>query len=116
MIASTFYTNLEENRTFIGPIQDILNIDIAFGDLSFSQAKLIDLVWDIGFSRGGQVFLGWFTYKVHTAAMIRIMETDKVSYDFFTASLFYWPRLWHLVPYGRQRLNLDKAVRGCCSG
>ncbi len=103
--------NLEAKSTFIGPIQDILNISVAFGDLSFSQAKLIDLVWDIGFTRGGQVLLGWITYKVHTAAELRIMETDRVSYDFFTASSFSWPRLWYMVPLWATKSKLEGCRR-----
>jgi hypothetical protein len=63
----------------------VLNIDHPFGVLSFGMAKFIDLVWDIVISRGGQALLGWITYKVYTAALMKIMETHIVSYDLYAS-------------------------------
>jgi hypothetical protein len=63
----------------------VLNIDSTFGVLSFGMAKFIDLVWDIVISRGGQALLGWITYKVYTAALMKIMETHIVSSDLYAS-------------------------------
>ncbi|KUJ15194.1 uncharacterized protein LY89DRAFT_783392 [Mollisia scopiformis] len=71
----------------------ILNIDTVFGKLSFGMAKFIDLTWDIGFSRCGQAMLAWIAYRVHTAALFRIMETQSVSYELFISLSLSLPSL-----------------------
>lgn len=61
----------------------ILDIHSAFGNYSYSTARLIDLLWDVIVSRCGQALLGWVSYKVYTAALMRIMETHPISYDLY---------------------------------
>jgi len=79
-------------------LSDILNINIAFGNLSFAIAKFIDLVWDILISRGGQALLLWTTFRVYSAILLWIMETERVSYKLFTTMSFSWATLWSLGP------------------
>jgi len=69
-----------------------------FGNLSFGRAKFIDLIWDVGFSRGGQAFLAWMTYQVYAGAIVRIMETHRVSYDMFATFSLSHPTLLDLWP------------------
>ncbi|KAH8744105.1 hypothetical protein BGZ57DRAFT_862765 [Hyaloscypha finlandica] len=76
----------------------VLNIDRPFGVLSFGMAKFIDLVWDIVISRGGQALLGWITYTVYTAALMKIMETHIVSYDLYASLTLSPPTLSTIVP------------------
>ena len=96
---TTFCTSLSLQSYFeSSSISSLLNIDMAFGNLSFGLAKFIDLVWDVGVSRGGQALLGWTTYRVYTAALVRIMETHHVSYDFFATFSLSWARIWALGP------------------
>ncbi|KAF8852894.1 hypothetical protein BDZ45DRAFT_807059 [Acephala macrosclerotiorum] len=76
----------------------ILNIDTTFGTLSFGTAKLIDLVWDIGFSRCGQAMLAWITYRVNTSALLRIMEMRPVSYELFSTLSLSWSSVASLGP------------------
>lgn len=74
------------------------DVDTAFGTLSFGMAKFIDLIWDIGFSRCGQATLGWITYRVNTSALLRIMETQPVSYELFSALSLSWTSIASFVP------------------
>lgn len=82
-------------------LSSAFNIDSAYGTLSFGTAKFIDLVWDIGFSRGGQALLGWITYRINTAALLRIMETQPVSYEFFSTMSLSWSSIASVVPVTR---------------
>ena len=76
----------------------ILNISVAYGNLSFGVAKFIDLVWDVFISRGGQIGLGYVAYRVHTSALLGIMEDKLVSYDLFATMTLSWATVWGLRP------------------
>lgn len=65
-------------------------IDIAFGTLSFSLAKFVDVAWDVVIGRGGQALLGWISYGVCTDCLMWIMESSPVSYDLYTTLTFSW--------------------------
>jgi hypothetical protein len=80
---TTFCTSLDEQAVVDTSISSLLNIDTAYGNLSFGLAKLIDLAWDVLVSRGGQILLGWVAYKVHTAVLLRIMEEKLIPYDLY---------------------------------
>lgn len=80
---------------------ELFNINVAFGTLSFGTAKIVDLVWDVGVSRCGQALLGWITYRVNTASLLRLMETQPVSYDLYSSLSFSWTTLASLVPVAR---------------
>jgi hypothetical protein len=69
-------------------VSEALNVNVAFGNFSFTLAKFIDLVWDVIISRGGQLLLGWITYQIYTAIMLWIMETEQVPYEFFKTVSF----------------------------
>jgi hypothetical protein len=69
-------------------LSEVLNVNVAFGDFSFTLAKFIDLVWDIFISRCGQLLLGWITYRIYTGIMLWIMETEQVPYEFFKTISF----------------------------
>ena len=88
-----------EDATFYsGSISSIFNINIVYGSLSFGTAKFIDLAWDITFSRCGQALLGWITYHVNAAALLRIMETQPVSYNLFSSLSLSWSSIATLGP------------------
>jgi hypothetical protein len=71
-------------------VRHMFQITIGFGDLSFSQAKLIDVVWDVVVGRGGQSILAVLTFKVFTKALTRLLEDRQksVSYGMFEAVVF----------------------------
>ena len=76
----------------------LFDVDTPFGTLSFGMAKIIDLGWDIGISRCGQAMLGWITYRVNTSALLRIMETQPVSYELFSTLSLSWSSVASLGP------------------
>lgn len=68
----------------------IFQIIIGFGNLKFSEAKLIDVVWDVVVGRGGQSILAVITFKVFTKALTRLLKDRQtsVSYGMFEAVVF----------------------------
>ena len=57
-----------------------------YGDLSFSVAKFVDSVWDVGFGRGGQAIMIWVTYEVVMQSLNWIMESRPVPYSLFVGA------------------------------
>ena len=68
-------------------------ITLFWGNYSFTQAKAIDVVWDVVIGRIVQSFLLWIAYQVFTKALARNMEEDVsgVSYGTFEALVFASP-------------------------
>jgi len=53
------------------------------GPLSFGQAKIIDVAYDVIVGRGGQLLLLWIAGFVYTAVLNQMLESTKVSYDLY---------------------------------
>ena len=68
----------------------IFQISMGLGNLTFSEAKLIDVVWDDVVGRGGQSILAIVTFKVFTKTLTRLLEERRssVSYGMFEAVVF----------------------------
>lgn len=75
-----------------------LNINTAFGKLTFTQARVADLSWDIIVSRCGQGLLGWITYRVYTAVLLLIMEERHVSYELYSTITLSYANITTLGP------------------
>ena len=59
------------------------------GTLSFTEAKAIDLAWNLVAGRGIQAIMAVMLYGVATSALLRLSENSPVSYKFFaTVSLY----------------------------
>ncbi|KAI1124117.1 hypothetical protein F5Y10DRAFT_38560 [Nemania abortiva] len=57
-------------------------------DLSFTQAKLLDLAWDTFIGQGLRFFHAWWLYRVATHIVTYCLETSGLTYDFLLALLF----------------------------
>ncbi|KAI1361940.1 hypothetical protein F5Y08DRAFT_342140 [Xylaria arbuscula] len=57
-------------------------------DLSFTQAKLIDLAWDTIVGQGLRVIHAWWLYQVATHVVTYCLETSGLPYDFLLSLLF----------------------------
>lgn len=57
-------------------------------DLSFSQAKLLDLAWDTLVGQGGRFLHGWVLYHVAASAIGWMMEYSAVPYEFHLQMMF----------------------------
>ncbi|KAH7068137.1 hypothetical protein BKA63DRAFT_521202 [Paraphoma chrysanthemicola] len=55
-------------------------ITLGFGTLTFTQAKAVDVIWDVGFSRGGQALLALISYLVFTKYVTTAMETTPITF------------------------------------
>ncbi|KAF4537207.1 uncharacterized protein LTHEOB_11585 [Lasiodiplodia theobromae] len=69
-------------------IPSLVTITIAFGRYSFAQAKWIDLIWDIGVGRIGQVILVSISSRVITRSMLYAMETHPIPHHLFVGISF----------------------------
>lgn len=78
--------------------QGLLTVDVAYGDMAFSLAKFVDIVWDIVVGRGGQLLIAWIDYRVFSDALMRIMETTTVPYDLYIEITFPPPSVTTLAP------------------
>ena len=69
----------------------IFTISITVGERSnwsYTHVKLIDIIWDIVVGRGGQVFLIYVAYRVYSASLAYVMETQAVSFSTYGAVSF----------------------------
>jgi len=69
-------------------------------NLSFAQAKLIDLAWDIVIGHGGRLLHGWVLYHATCRVITWILERSGLRYSFLLNTLFQWSSLsglWSLT-------------------
>lgn len=71
-----------QNSTVTG-WEALFVLDTTFGRLQFSQAKTIDVAWDLLMGRGVQLFAWWASYKVFSDALLRVIERHPTSYQTF---------------------------------
>lgn len=68
--------------------------------LSFGQAKLIDLLFDLFVGQGGRLLLGAVSYIVFMDALLRSMEISPVSYRLYASLVFSTNSMtatWHSI-------------------
>lgn len=58
-------------------------IAVGGGELSFTQAKAVDIIWDIGFGRGGQFALALISWRVFAQYTTVCMEVAPVNYQLY---------------------------------
>jgi len=69
-------------------VSQLLTINLGFGTMPFSTAKLVDVLWDVVVGRGGQMLLTYIAYHIFTKSLTRTMEDSQVSYHTFAAFAF----------------------------
>lgn len=82
-------------------VAQVFELDLTFGKFTFTQAKVIDVVWDTTVGQGGRLLHGWILYRcVMRRLLIDAMEHHHVTFRyFFTVS---WARaslesLWAIL-------------------
>lgn len=88
-----------------GRFGSVFNLDLVYGNMSFPVAKLVDVLWDVGFGRGTQMLLAWGTYKVLVASLMWIMESHPVSYQLFVSVTMSPIEIASLLPLGTLALS-----------
>ncbi|KAK3068362.1 hypothetical protein LTR53_014141 [Teratosphaeriaceae sp. CCFEE 6253] len=78
-----------------------LSVTLGFGNLDFTTAKLIDVLWDLLFSRCGQALAAWITYKAFSQSLLLSMEGQPVTYAEYTAVAFQptTRRVWTSIAF-----------------
>ena len=80
----------------------------AVSNLSFAQAKVIDLAWDLGVGHGGRLLHGWILYRIACNTITWSLERASLPYHFLL-NLLFWPdslsSLWTSLKYlaGKRR-------------
>jgi hypothetical protein len=60
-----------------------LSITLGMGDLSFSAAKGLDIIWDLVVGRGGQILLGIYVYRLMRRSLTLTMERQSIGIPLF---------------------------------
>ncbi|KAI1386794.1 uncharacterized protein F4822DRAFT_411246 [Hypoxylon trugodes] len=58
-------------------------VDIGFGDLTFTQAKVIDVSWDMVIGRGGQTLMAFISWRAFADYVTTSMEFAPITYTMF---------------------------------
>ncbi|KAI0449686.1 hypothetical protein F5B21DRAFT_33270 [Xylaria acuta] len=61
-------------------ISDFFQINIATGNLTFTQAKVVDTTWDLIVGRGGQAALSFITWKVFAGYAAMSMTIQPITF------------------------------------
>ncbi|PVH92339.1 hypothetical protein DM02DRAFT_575938 [Periconia macrospinosa] len=78
------FTLYPESYT-VWSITGFFQISLAFGQLSFSQAKVIDVIWDVVIGRGGQAVLAYLSWRAFACYTTTSMELESVTFSSFRA-------------------------------
>ena len=62
--------------------------------LTFTEAKSIDVVWQLFVGAGGRLWLAWISYKVFMDGLTRLTEQSPISYDLYASLAFSTSSLW----------------------
>ena len=65
-------------------------------ELSFLEAKVIDVIWDLVVGQGGRCLMAWISYRVFMDSLVALMEKAAVTYDMYTSIAFSTTSLWAL--------------------
>ncbi|CAI6339096.1 unnamed protein product [Periconia digitata] len=66
-------------------VTGFFDISLSFGKLTFGQAKIIDIIWDLVFGRGGQAVLAYLSWRSFARYMTATMELEPVTFSSFRA-------------------------------
>ncbi|KAH4006604.1 hypothetical protein HBI13_161020 [Parastagonospora nodorum] len=58
-------------------------VTLGSGHMAFAQAKVVDVVWDVVFGRGGQALLTFLSWKVFTQYVTTSMQVSPVTFSTF---------------------------------
>ncbi|KAI1460424.1 hypothetical protein F4805DRAFT_392504 [Annulohypoxylon moriforme] len=83
-------------------ISGFFKINLGFGNLSFTEAKIVDIFWDIMVGRGIQAYMAFMSWRVFTIYVTTSMEFAPVTYTvFFTVFLQSEPTFYSTLNIAR---------------
>jgi hypothetical protein len=84
--------------------------NLSFGNMPFTQVKVIDIGWDLCIGRGGQILLAWVNYRVFNEWLVWHMENHPTSYKFYAALAFQTTTLSTLGVLGKEFLAFGRST------
>ncbi|KAI1314060.1 hypothetical protein F5Y03DRAFT_336030 [Xylaria venustula] len=64
-------------------------LDLAYGNFTFTQAKIIDVTWDTVVGQGGRFLHAWILYRcIIYPLLVLAMEISTVTYPYYTTLSF----------------------------
>ncbi|KAF2728109.1 hypothetical protein EJ04DRAFT_504600 [Polyplosphaeria fusca] len=86
---------------------NFFQINFGFGELTFAQAKAVDVVWDVVVGRGGQALLAFVSWQIFARYLTTSMGVQPVTFSTFSAIfLHHEPTVMSLY-----RMSRDFATR-----
>lgn len=65
-------------------ITQAFDLDLTFGNFTFTHAKILDVAWDTAIGQGGRLLHGWILYRcVMRRLLIHAMEYYCVTYRYY---------------------------------
>ncbi|KAI0445077.1 hypothetical protein F4803DRAFT_571868 [Xylaria telfairii] len=86
-----FSDNLSPSCTDFGSSASEKNfaLDLAYGNFTFTQAKIIDATWDTVIGQGGRLLHGWILYRcIIYPLLVLAMEISTITYPYYTSLSF----------------------------
>jgi hypothetical protein len=62
--------------------------NLSFGNMTFTQVKVIDVAWDLIIGRGGQMLMAWVNYRVFNEWVVGFMEREVLGFKMYAAVAF----------------------------
>ncbi|KAI0096660.1 hypothetical protein GGR51DRAFT_542967 [Nemania sp. FL0031] len=90
-LIQTFSDDLNPSCTDFGnsAAEQRFAIDLAFGNFTFTQAKIIDATWDTVVGQGGRLLHGWILYCcIIYPLLVLAMEISTVTYPYYVTLSF----------------------------
>ncbi|KAH4191342.1 hypothetical protein HBH42_123790 [Parastagonospora nodorum] len=84
--------------------------NLSFGNMTFTQVKVIDIAWDLVVGRGGQLGLAWVNYRVFNEWLVGWMEGQGVGWRMYAGVAFETTGLGALGIWGKEMLASGKGV------
>ena len=78
--------------------------------LTFTQAKAIDVIWQLFIGAGGRFLMAWIAYLVFMDGLTRLMEDKPVAYDLYASLTFSTTSLFAMW-YGFKAIIFTKGWR-----
>lgn len=78
-----------------GKLQNAFTLNLRGAtQLSFTEAKAIDVIWQLFVGAGGRFWLAWVSYRVFMDGLTRLMEQSPVSYNLYASLTFSTTSIW----------------------
>ena len=78
-----------------GAVQNAFTINMRGAThLTFTEAKAIDVLWQLFVGAGGRLWLAWVSYKVFMDSLTRLTEQAPISYNLYASLAFSTTSLW----------------------